>query len=179
MGPDESSSGDRARHTAMVAEKVLAHAEELCRGDHYLQAFEMLDDVADRADFSLGSTYGPRFQSFYGLSVAMTFGQISRGERLCREALEVGGFEADLAYNLALIYLRCRRRDLAFQTFRDILRVDPRHADTLASMKRLGVRTAPVFPFLPRSHPLNKYTGKVIYRARQYLQGRQHADAAA
>ena len=78
-----------------------------------------------------------------------------------------------------LIYLRCRRRDLAFQTFRDILRAEPGHAETRASMRRLGVRTSPVFPFLPRSHPLNKYTGKVIYRARQLIQGREQAGAAA
>jgi len=179
MGSHESRFGEHGRHTAEVAEKVLANAEELCRAGHYLQAFEMLDDVSDRADFSLEASCGPRFQSFYGLSVAMTFGQISRGERLCREALEVGGFDADLAYNLALIYLRCRRRDLAFQTFRDILRAEPRHKETVDSVKRLGVRTSPVFPFLPRCHPLNKYSGKMIYRARQLLEGRQQADAAA
>lgn len=183
MRPQDPQAGERARRTETVAgtaaETVLRNAEDLCRAGSYLQAFEMLDDVADRADFDLQAPCGPRFQSFYGLSVAMTFGQISRGERLCREALEIGGFDADLAHNLALIYLRCHRRDLAFQTFRDILVAEPRHQDTLDALKRLGVRKAPVFPFLPRSHPLNKYTGMVIYRARQLIQGRQQASATA
>lgn len=175
----EPQPDDRARHAGMVAEKVLRNAEDLCRAGHHLQAFEMLDDVADRADFNLEAPCGPRFQSYYGLSVAMTFGQISRGERLCREALEVGGFDADLAHNLAQIYLRCHRRDLAFQTFRDILCAEPRHQETLDTLKKLGVRKSPVFPFLPRSHPLNKYTGLVISRVKHLLQGRQHARAAA
>jgi hypothetical protein len=179
MGPLDPNGGERGGHTEMVAATVLLNAEELCRAGHYLQAFEMLDDVAERADFNLEAPCGPRFQSYYGLSVAMTFGQISRGERLCREALEVGGFDADIAHNLALIYLRCHRRDLAFQTFRDILCAEPRHQATLESLKKLGVRKAPVFPFLPRSHPLNKYTGLVIYRTRQLLRGRQQAGATA
>jgi hypothetical protein len=163
--------------TEVVAEKVLSNAEALCRGGHYLQAFEMMDDVSDRPDFRMSGPWGPRFQSFYGLSVAMVFGQISRGERLCREALEHAGFEPDLAYNLGLIYLRCRRRDLAFQEFRDILRVTPHHQATRLTMRRLGVRRQPLFPFLPRSHMLNKFTGKLIVRARQALQARGTAPA--
>jgi hypothetical protein len=169
-----SQPGGRGRS---VIRKALESVEALCRSGHYLQAYEILDDVSFRKDFDLDTPWGYRFQSYYGLTVAMAFGQISRAERLCREALEAYGYDADLAYNLAMVYLRCRRRDLAFREFHNVMRCTPKHAPTRGALRRLGVRTIQLFPFLDRSHPLNKYPGMLLYRARRALRSRRASAA--
>lgn len=142
-------------------------AEDLCRQGHFVQACHLLEDTACRKEFDLSAPWGSRFRSFYGLALAMAYGQVSRGERLCKEALEADKLDPDLVHNLGLVYLRCRRRDLAFNAFRDIKRFFPNHPPTLATVEQLGVRRKPPIPFLSRSHLLNKYAGIVLHRARQ------------
>jgi hypothetical protein len=41
------------------------------------------------------------------------------------------------------------------------LKIDSKNKDILNMMKELGIRRKPVFPFLKREHPVNKFTGKV------------------
>jgi hypothetical protein len=161
------SSAQEKQAPRPVIEKVLGMAEDLCRQGHFVQACHLLEDTACRKEFDLSAPWGPRYRSYYGLSLAMAYGQVSRGERLCKEALETNKLDPDLAHNLGLVYLRCRRRDLAFRTFRHIQRQFPQHRPTESTIEQLGVRKRPLFPFLPRSNPINKYTGILIQRARQ------------
>jgi hypothetical protein len=177
MNGDRDDRQDRTADS--LFERLIDRAAHLCRRGLFTEAYGLLENLAFRRDFDLSASYGPRYRSYYGLCLAMVFGQISRGERLCREALETVGFHPDYAHNLGMVYLRCRRRDLAFQAFHEVIRAQPGHRATASALRRLGRRRLPLFSFLPRSHPLNKYTGMVLYRARRAWQGRPSSSAAA
>ena len=83
---------------------------------------------------------------------------------LCTTAIERCPPDADLFFNLGMVYLRDRRRDLALEMFRQGLSVDRAHTELLQTLDRLRPRRAPFFPFLDRGHPVNRYGG--LFRSR-------------
>ncbi|MDQ7087595.1 MAG: tetratricopeptide repeat protein [Acidobacteriota bacterium] len=99
-------------------------------------------------------------RSHYGLTIAMTRGDIRRGRRLCEEAILRGPFEPHLYANLARLYLRAQRKDLAAQTVATALRLAPDDPQLANLARRIGLRREPIFSFLERSHPLNRLVGK-------------------
>jgi Tfp pilus assembly protein PilF len=79
----------------------------------------------------------------------------------CQQALQTEQAPADLYLNLGLVYLRAKRRDLAYRTLKRGLDVEPDHRACRDTLDRLRMRQRPVFPFLARKHPLNRYCGLV------------------
>ena len=52
----------------------------------------------------------------------------------------------------------------AYKAIRKGLEINQNDTEIKTELKILGIRKGPVFPFLKRSNPLNKYTGLFLYR---------------
>ena len=108
----------------------------------------------------------PRYMSYTGLAVALAEGKTKEAVKLCEKAVEREFYRADLFLNLGRAYLLAGLRRRAHLAFRKGLSLDRDHKYIRQELEMMGVRKQPVFPFLDRGHPLNKYTGKVLYKLR-------------
>lgn len=63
--------------------------------------------------------------------------------------------------NLAKVYLASGNKKKALSALRDGL-AKGGNEETLRMLAEMGVRTTPVFKFLPRSNPLNKFLGILL-----------------
>jgi|Deesub1362A_J573_1020465.scaffolds.fasta_scaffold00074_71 tetratricopeptide (TPR) repeat protein len=101
--------------------------------------------------------------SYVGLLRALQRGQLRHGLQLCQEALGRLPHQGVLYLNLAKLKLRAGDRAGAIQAAREGMRHEPLE-ELQAFLQALGSRKPPVFPSLPRSHPLNKYVGLLLSR---------------
>jgi tetratricopeptide (TPR) repeat protein len=108
----------------------------------------------------------PRYMSFTGLCLALAQGKVREGLVLCEKAVEREFYRSELFLNLGRVYLLAGNRRKAHMAFRKGMALDRENRDIRAQLERMGVRKAPVFPFLDRRHPINKFAGKVLYRLR-------------
>ena len=107
----------------------------------------------------------PYFLSYYGLALGQTSRSWDEAEALCLAALRKRRQVPQLYLNLADLY-RCRGRvSDAVETLTDGLRYTGRDGRVEEALAMFGVRRPPVFSSLGRSHPLNKYLGRVRHRA--------------
>ena len=97
--------------------------------------------------------------SYYGLCLAMVWGDTDRALKFCRAAVRWCATDPDLFFNLGMVQLRRRRRDLAVVAFREGLKLDPLHPGLCQTRERLRRRRHPFIPYLHRAHPLNKFAG--------------------
>jgi tetratricopeptide (TPR) repeat protein len=139
----------------LTPEESLRRAQELIRGGLEMAALEHFAN-SHRRDPS-----NPRYRSYYGWAVAMIEHRLDRGLALCRSALRDAGDDPEVYHNLARIMLAHGRKSDGIKYVRRGLMVDPRHAPLLLEWRRLGVRRAPVLPFLPRRHLLNRVLGRL------------------
>jgi hypothetical protein len=102
------------------------------------------------------------YVSYEGL--ALVHANDRRGILLCRRAAadEIG--HGDVFRNLARAELRLKNRKRACDAIQRGLSVDSGHAGLRALRQRMGVRRAPVIPFLSRDHILNRLIGQLTYR---------------
>jgi tetratricopeptide (TPR) repeat protein len=103
-----------------------------------------------------------RYLSYYGFSLAKDGGQRREGTELCRKAIELEFFNADLFSNLGRVLLLSQSRKEAFQAFAKGLSLQNNHADIIRELGRMGWRRPPVLRFLPRGNPINVALGKLI-----------------
>jgi tetratricopeptide (TPR) repeat protein len=99
--------------------------------------------------------------SYLGLAIAMSGGDLNEAVRRARRALDKASYRPDFYLNLGRIYLKAKDKEKAVQTFRLGLRLDDRHPGLTKELKKLGIRGAPVLKFLPRTNFLNKYLGRI------------------
>ncbi len=100
----------------------------------------------------------PEVTSHLGYCRAYVWCRYQEGINMCREAIATEPDNPVHYLNLGKIFLARQQKKLAIETFRKALEFRP-SPEILAELDRLGTRKPPVFPFLPRRHPLNKYTG--------------------
>ncbi len=112
-----------------------------------------------------GST-DPRHRSYYGLLMAIAAKQVPEGLRLCKQAVEEAFYDAEMYLNLAVLYFRTGRRELATEVLLKGLRIDPEDPALLKKISQINPRSTPALPFLSRKHLLNKYLG--IARSRLF-----------
>jgi Flp pilus assembly protein TadD len=118
-----------------------------------LQAFEQAATLART----------PALLSCLGFCLAKEQGEVKQGRSLCLEALKLEPQNALHYLNLGRTYLEANQKMLALQSFRKGIKIQ-RHPGIVAELKRLGIRKAPVFPFLPRENFLNRYCGLILHR---------------
>jgi tetratricopeptide (TPR) repeat protein len=132
------------------------------RGLEALALFEAALEVERR----LGArTPQARYLSFYGLSLALSGGQPREGADLCRQAMALEFFNADLCLNYGRALLANSRRKEAYSAFLKGLKVQKSHQAILQELGRMGWRRRPVLPFLARHNPLNVALGRMFRAA--------------
>jgi tetratricopeptide (TPR) repeat protein len=117
----------------------------------------------------------PRYVSYIGLAMTLAHGRSADAVQLCEQAVRREFFDPDLYCNLGIVYLRNRRRGEAFKAFKKGLKLRPRHPRIRQVLERYDERCEPTLAFLPRSHPVNRFIGRVRTRLRELF----HRDSAA
>jgi tetratricopeptide (TPR) repeat protein len=102
--------------------------------------------------------------SFYGLCLALHRGRIKEAAEFCGLGIEKDHYNPDVYYNMARVWVAGRSRRKAVEALEKGLALDPRHAGLKRLMAEMGVRKAPVIPFLHRDNPLNVSLGKMRRR---------------
>lgn len=109
----------------------------------------------------------PETQSYFALCIAVERGQIREAVKLCGHSVDLEPDNPAHYLNLGKIYLHAKRRKDALEA----LRAGAGKGLTLHEneeikrlLEHLGERKRPLFPFLSRSHVLNKYLGILLHR---------------
>ena len=103
-----------------------------------------------------------RYLSYYGWCLARDGSQPREGAELCRQAIALEFFNADLFLNYGRVLLLADRRKEAFDAFVKGLSVQRNHQEILRELASMGWRKRPVFTFLPRANPINVALGKLF-----------------
>jgi hypothetical protein len=101
--------------------------------------------------------------SALGLSVAANKGDLLQGITLCKEAIRLAPEDPVHYFHLGKVYLVGGKRHLALHAFRKGLKFGY-HRGLVREIQRLGFRRPPIFPFLGRKHPLNRFVGILFTR---------------
>ncbi len=109
----------------------------------------------------------PLYCSYLALCLAKARNRFEDAITICGEALEKDSANSIHYLNLGRIYILAGQREKALETLRHGL-LYQKTDEILRELEMLGMRKRPVFPFLRRGNPLNKYCGlllkKVGYR---------------
>ncbi len=121
-----------------------------------------------------------RYRSFYGLCLALVERRFDRALELCRSAAKEEFFNPELYHNLARVHLAFGFKAEAIRYLRRGLMIDPANLAMTDDLQYLGRRQAPVLPFLPRRHAVNRWLGRVrgIWGGGE-SEGSAHAPAAS
>lgn len=115
----------------------------------------------------------PYLLSYYGCLIAVTENNTKEGIKICEDAIRIfkqsTPFGSEFFYpvfylNLGRAYLKAGKKKHAVEAFQEGLKNDPENKDLLWEMKKIGTRGKPTLPFLPRSNPINKYIGMLLYK---------------
>ena len=132
------------------------------RGLEALALFEAALELERR----LGAkTPQARYLSYYGLSLARDAGQLREGAEMCRQAVALEFFNADLCWNYGRVLLLSDRRKEAYAAFVKGLSVQKNHQEILHELGRMGWRKRPLVGFLSRAHPINAALGRLFRSA--------------
>lgn len=114
----------------------------------------------------------PILLSYYGYLDALVNKNYTYGINTCIKAREIiidkvpfgrEFFNPVLYLNLGRAYLAAGNKEDAIETFHAGLIFDNENEDLLSEIRNLGKRRTHVIPFLKRSHPVNKYIGKLLH----------------
>lgn len=106
----------------------------------------------------------PRYLSYYGLSLAKSRGSTGEALEACRMAAASDSNNPDLFFNLGRVCLLAGDESGALRAFEQGLRFAPEHVSLLRERSRIERRRAPVLSRLDRSHPLNRWLGRLRAR---------------
>lgn len=160
-------TGDRGDLEIMQALKEVEHdtAEtawrgiELCREGNWQEGLYHLS-LAAEADVHTAELPGLLF-SYLGFGMAKYQSQHGQGLELCKLGVRVELYQPESYVLLARTHLLVGDRRAAWDAIEDGLQVDATHRTLLQLKDELGRRRRPIFPFLPRRHPLNRWLGKL------------------
>ncbi len=107
----------------------------------------------------------PRYMSYAGLALALT-GRTKEAVLLCERAVQKEFFRQELFLNLGRVYLVSGNRRKAHTAFRKGMALDRENRLLRGELEKMGIRKPPVFRFLDRNHPVNKWSGKMLHRLR-------------
>lgn len=102
-----------------------------------------------------------RTRSFLGMLTALDRGRLAAGIAMCRQSLDEQADNPEYLFNYGRALFKAGQKKEAF----DAIRKSVLHGggeEPLRWLDEQGIRRPPVFRFLRRSHPLNKYIGLVL-----------------
>lgn len=105
----------------------------------------------------------PACRSFLGYCIAKERGQAKKGLAFCQEALAEEPDNPVHSLNIARIHLITGDKPAAIAALRSGT-AHGHHQEIAALLDAVGTRKPPIFSFLHRNHPLNKYLGKFLAR---------------
>ena len=100
--------------------------------------------------------------SYYGLSQVLNSNK--NGLLLCRDAASNEVFQGDVFLNLACAELQSNNRKRAVDAIRHGVKIDADNTRLKRACARLDCRRKCCFTFLPRSHKLNRFFGRLLRR---------------
>ncbi len=106
-----------------------------------------------------------RYVSFFGLASALATGPSPEAIQACERAARLDFYNPDLQLNLGKVYLLAGKTTRALVSFERGLRLSPNHPALRAALATVDRRSRSVLPFLKRSHPMNRWLGKLKYAA--------------
>ncbi len=101
------------------------------------------------------------YSSYLAFCIAKARGQYREAMDLCAEVIVEEPANHIHYLNLGRIHLLAGEREKALRALRDGLQHD-KNSEILRELERLGLRKPPVFNWLKREHPLNKYCGILL-----------------
>ena len=136
---------------------------EACRRGDWTEGLRYLGRITESGH----STDLPGvFYSYLGYGIASVDRRIREGLKLCRHGVKVGFHDVENHLNLARTSLLANDRSGAVRAVRDGLRIDPQNAELRKLRQDMGIRSAPVLPFLDRNNPLNIWLGRLRHSLR-------------
>jgi len=106
----------------------------------------------------------PFYISFLGLCIARAEQDWNEAIELCETAIRMNRKEIQFHLNLIEVYISAELRETALYKLDVALRLFRNDARLKRLRGKVFKRRAPVFPFLERSHFLNRELGKVRHR---------------
>jgi tetratricopeptide (TPR) repeat protein len=103
----------------------------------------------------------PIISSYFAFCIAKERGQINTAILLCTEAISKEPENSYHYLNLGRVYLVSKNKGDAVRIFREGLNYGP-NEQIVHELNKLNTRKPPVFPFLKRSNPFNKYLGIIL-----------------
>ncbi len=147
-----------------IAQRWYARGEELVRASRYRDALHPLEQALSCLVGESEPPFLVSLRSCYGVALAHARNDTARGRQLCEESVYLEPDNAELYINLALVCVRAGSRKVAVSAVDTALVLAPGHKQAIRMIRDLGLRRAPVFPFLQRGNPLNKYAGMIRHR---------------
>jgi tetratricopeptide (TPR) repeat protein len=136
--------------------------QEYQRGLQELEAGNVLAALA-RLEAALKLWDNPDWHPCLGYCIAKERGHVTKGLELCQAAVERQPDWPEHYYYLARVLLVAKRKPEAIQALRQGLSHGEHHL-IKRLLDELGSRRAPVFPWLHRDNPCNKYLGMLLSR---------------
>lgn len=136
---------------------------DCCRRGDWDQGLLYLGRVAESSD---RSSLPGLFYSYLGYGIARCQNRIEEGLKLCEHSVKLEFYQPENYLNLARTRLLGKDRSGAVHAIRRGLKIDSQHLELLALYRELGMREAPVLPFLHRSNPLNQMLGRIRHALR-------------
>lgn len=145
-----------------AAESAFQKGLKKFKNENYMDALVHLEaaiEIEKKHNKKIGQA---KYLSYYGLCLSVATDNLKDAIRFCKKAVEIEFYNADLFHNLGLVYLLSGKRKEAHQTFMEGLKMHNKHREILLELKKMGIRKKPPFPFLARSHFINKISGKIL-----------------
>jgi tetratricopeptide (TPR) repeat protein len=118
----------------------------------------------------------PYLVSYYGCFEAIINRNYKYGIETCQRAIRIVNekmpygqefFYPTLYLNLGRSYLAAKKKKNAFDSFQKGIAYDKENRELKDEIRKLGIRRNPLLPVLKRSHPINKYLGKILNKIRR------------
>jgi len=148
----------------------LKEVKNLIRCDNLKGALRTLDKALTEHPFNA------LLLSYYGYLDAIVNKNYECGTDLCKAAVEIykeesreegswrhNGLHPVLYLHLGRSYLAGGNKNFAVKSFKQGLEAYPEDPYLLSEVRRMGIRRKPIFHFLKRSNPINKYVGMLIH----------------
>lgn len=103
----------------------------------------------------------PELHTYLAFCQAKEEGRLSAAAKTCRESIRREPGNSLHYLMLGRILLLAGEKDKAVRAFRQGLKTSP-NPKIIAELKTLGLRKPAIFKNLERSHPLNRYVGRLF-----------------
>lgn len=102
-----------------------------------------------------------QLRSCYGLALGLARRRYHEALDLCQSAVKQEFFNSELYVNVARLNLAYGFKSEALRFLRRARMIDPANREIQSLFDQLGMRGKPVFQFLTRRHPVNRWLGSM------------------